>query len=168
MAVPRIRLIADSAIAKDGRPLFLPDLDTQWKGELLFAIRISRLGKNIPEKFAGRYFDAMTLVHLLSPSVDNGSSTDIARAMDSALICGSWLQIPKDSASDISSPSGSAHIDMNDLGINRHIHEISRFVTFKTGDILVFRSAKLPVDIISDTYITGNIGSTECIKFKIK
>lgn len=58
---PVIFLKPDSALLKDGRPFFLPDFsaDVQYEAELV--VRICRLGKCIPQQFAHRYYDAVTV-----------------------------------------------------------------------------------------------------------
>ena len=58
---PVVFLKPDSSLLKDGKPFFLPDHlgRVDYEGELV--VRICRLGKNIPERFAHRYYDAVTV-----------------------------------------------------------------------------------------------------------
>ena len=51
----------DSALLKSGKPFFIPDDlgRIEYEGELV--VRICRLGKSIPERFAHRYYDAVTV-----------------------------------------------------------------------------------------------------------
>ena len=58
---PVIFTKADSALLKDGKPFFIPDFMGRIDYETEIVVRISRLGKGIPEKFAHRYYDAVTV-----------------------------------------------------------------------------------------------------------
>ena len=51
---------ADSALLKDGKPFFVPDYLGRVDYETELVVRICRLGKGIPERFAHRYYDAVT------------------------------------------------------------------------------------------------------------
>ena len=51
---PVIFTKADSALLKDSKPFFLPDFMGQIDYETEVVVRICRLGKSIPERFAHR------------------------------------------------------------------------------------------------------------------
>ena len=46
---------------KDSKPFFIPDFSRQVDYETELVVRINRLGKNIAERFAHRYYDAVTV-----------------------------------------------------------------------------------------------------------
>ena len=58
---PVIFLKADSSLLKDHKPFFIPDFMGRIDYETEIVVRISRLGKGIPERFAHRYYDAVTV-----------------------------------------------------------------------------------------------------------
>ena len=58
---PVIFTKADSAILNQGKPFFIPDHLGRIDYETEVVVRICRLGKNIPERFAHRYYDAVTV-----------------------------------------------------------------------------------------------------------
>ena len=58
---PVIFTKADSALLKDHKPFFIPDWSQQVDYETEVVVRICRLGKSIPERFAHRYYDAVTV-----------------------------------------------------------------------------------------------------------
>ena len=58
---PVIFLKADTALLKDHKPFFIPDHMGRIEYEAEVVVRICRLGKNIPERFAHRYYDAYTI-----------------------------------------------------------------------------------------------------------
>ena len=52
---------ADSALLKDRKPFFVPDFMGRIDYEAELVVRISRLGKCISQRFAYRYYDAVTV-----------------------------------------------------------------------------------------------------------
>ena len=58
---PVIFMKPDSALLKDSKPFFIPDFCEQVDYETEMVVRICRLGKNISERFAHRYYDAVTV-----------------------------------------------------------------------------------------------------------
>lgn len=58
---PVIFTKADSAVLKDHKPFFIPDHMGRIDYETEIVVRISKLGKNISERFAHRYYDAVTV-----------------------------------------------------------------------------------------------------------
>ena len=58
---PVIFTKADSALLKDGKPFFIPDHLGRIEYETELVVRICRLGKTIPQRFAHRYYDAVTV-----------------------------------------------------------------------------------------------------------
>ena len=58
---PVIFTKADSALLKPGKPFFVPDDMGRIDYEAEVVVRICRLSKNIAERFAHRYYDAVTV-----------------------------------------------------------------------------------------------------------
>src|SRR5574344_1625341 len=58
---PVVLLKADSALLKGGKPLFLPDFAERCSAGFHLVVRISRLSKSIPRRFAHRYYYAVTV-----------------------------------------------------------------------------------------------------------
>ena len=57
---PVIFTKADSSLLKDKKPFFIPDDLGQIDYETELVVRICRLGKSIPQRFAHRYYDAVS------------------------------------------------------------------------------------------------------------
>ena len=57
---PVVFLKADSSLLKDKKPFFLPEDLGRVDYETELVVRICRLGKSIPQRFAHRYYDAVT------------------------------------------------------------------------------------------------------------
>ena len=58
---PVIFTKADSALLKDHKPFFIPNHLGRIDYETELVVRICRLGKSIPQRFAHRYYDAVTV-----------------------------------------------------------------------------------------------------------
>ena len=111
-------LIADSAIRPHRRPLFLPD--GEWVCEIRPAVRIERLGKAIPAKFARRYYTHYCLVNCLRPMTNERFTDSIT---DDTIVAGDLLPI-----------EGS---DIDTGQVDSLIERLSHSATFKTGDLII-------------------------------
>lgn len=164
---PRVTLYADSAVCRDGAPLFLPDRYGPWTGAVCVAARVGRLGKGIEPRYAWRYIDAMSLVHvLLSPG------SDLPRIVDQAVIAGQWHQPVAEGALRAEVTDGSAviaaDIPAQALSLPQAVAKVSSLSTLKTGDLLIFSSEAIPTSLTPDTYISANLNNNHCIRFKVK
>lgn len=147
---PVIFLKADSSLQKNGKPFFIPDNMGRIDYEAEIVVRINKLGKTVPVRFAQRYYDAVTLgidftarelQHKLS---QNGQPWDLAKSFDGAATIGEW--IPKEKFLDVQRLR--FHLDINGKTVQegytgdmlRTVDEIvayvSQFFTLKTGDML--------------------------------
>jgi 2-keto-4-pentenoate hydratase/2-oxohepta-3-ene-1,7-dioic acid hydratase in catechol pathway len=152
---PVIFTKADSALLKDGKPFFVPDdmgrID--YEGELV--IRICRLGKAIPERFAYRYYDAVTVGldftarDMQVKARKEGLPWTICKGFDGSAIIGDWVplqSLPEGERTDIQ----SLHFRLDKNGdpvqqgftgdmifsVDALISYLSRYFTLKTGDLL--------------------------------
>ena len=141
---------ADSALLKPGRPFFVPDHLGQIDYEAEVVVRICRLGKNIPTRFAHRYYDAVTVGidftarDLQRRASQNGQPWTICKGFDGSAAIGDW--VPKEKFLDIQRIH--FHLDINGatvqegctsdmlFTVDEIISYISQFFTLKTGDLL--------------------------------
>lgn len=143
-----VRVIADSAIARNNQPWFLPDVGDNWRWQTAVAYRVSRLGKNIAAKFADRYIDAVTLLWVsIADNLDAGHCD----FMDGAVVCGDWM------------PCGELPTSIvNDLV------EYTKFATIKNGDIIAGPVSDSFNEIIVGSHISLKYNEQEVLKFNIK
>lgn len=96
---PVIFTKADSALLKGGKPFFLPDGLGRIDYETELVVRICRLGKGIPEKFAHRYYDAVTLgIDFTARDLQRrlraaGQPWELCKGFDGAAAIGTWLPL---------------------------------------------------------------------------
>lgn len=147
---PVIFLKADSALLKDHKPFFIPDHMGNIEYEAEVVVRICRLGKSIPERFAHRYYDAFTVGidftarEMQRKLAAQGKPWDIAKGFDGSACIGEW--VPKEKLPDIQRLR--FHLDINGQEVQQGytgdmfykvdeiIAYISQFYTLKMGDIL--------------------------------
>ena len=178
----QVYLMADSSLLKDGKPLFLPDFAQEFIAYPALVVRINRLGKNIAKRFASRYYDAVTVglcveAQGFSNSAKIADTDSIVNAFDGAAILGDFSSIDNYDLTtkhviSINTANGvNLVLSTSDmiLDIDSLIEELSKYYTFKIGDIL-FTGYKPELGIklsINDT-IVGKLDETELLHFKIK
>lgn len=147
---PVIFTKADSSLLKDGKPFFVPDHLGRIDYETEVVVRISRLGKSIPEQFAHRYYDAVTVGidftarDLQKRLREEGQPWEITKGFDGAAVIGEWTDKNLYQsmqglrfALDINGERRQEGCTCDMLtSIDRLIAYISTFFTLKTGDLL--------------------------------
>ena len=99
-AEPVIFLKADSALLKNGKPFFVPDWAGHVDYEAELVVRICRLGKGIPVRFAHRYWDALTVGidftarTLQQQARSQGMPWTICKGFDGSAVIGEWKTLP--------------------------------------------------------------------------
>lgn len=141
---------ADSALLKNGKPFFVPDHLGRIDYEAEIVVRINRLGKNIAERFARRYYDALTVgIDFTARDLQTrlrkaGHPWEICKGFDGSAAIGEWVDIDK--VRDVQAVR--FRLDRNGqtvqegctcdmlFRVDELIAYISRFFTLKTGDLL--------------------------------
>lgn len=148
--VPVIFTKADSSLLKDKKPFFIPDGLGQIDYETELVVRISRLGKSIPQRFAHRYYDAVTVGidftarELQRKLRDAGQPWELCKGFDGAAAIGEWMPVEK--FRDVQAIH--FRLDINGrtvqegctsdmlFKVDELIAYVSRYFTLKTGDML--------------------------------
>ena len=179
---PVIFTKADSALLKDHKPFFVPDWCDQVDYETEIVVRICRLGKAIPERFAHRYYDAVT-VGIDFTARDwqrrfrqEGKPWELCKGFDGSAAIGEW--IPKERFRNLQALP--FHLDINGktvqegctadmiFSIDALIAYISRFFTLKTGDLL-YTGTPLGVGPVHiDDHLEGYIDQLKVLEFNCK
>ena len=147
---PVIFCKAESSLIKNHKPFFIPDYMGRIEYETELVVRICRLGKTIPERFAHRYYDAVTVGidftarEMQQKMKEKGLPWDVCKGFDGAAAIGEWVD--KDKLPDIQRLR--FHLDINGntvqegcscdmlYKVDEIISYVSRFFTLKTGDLL--------------------------------
>lgn len=86
----------DSALITRGRPFFIPDYTKECEYEAELVVRICRMGRSISERFAHRYYDAVTVgVDFTARDLQRrlraeGLPWDLAKGFDGSAVVGEF------------------------------------------------------------------------------
>lgn len=179
---PVIFTKADSALLKDGKPFFIPDWMGRIDYETELVVRICRLGKSIPERFAHRYYDAVTVgidftARDMQRSLrDARLSWDLCKGFDGSAAIGEWVD--KEKLRDIQSLRFRLDINGSTVQegytgdmlfrVDEIIAYISRFFTLKTGDILYTGTPAGIGPVHIDDRLTGYLEDRKVLEFNCK
>lgn len=180
--VPVIFTKADSSLLKDGKPFFVPDDMGRIDYETGIVVRICRLGKAIPARFAHRYYDAVTVGidftarELQAELRKKGLPWEMCKGFDGAAAIGEWVSVEK--FRDVQALQ--FHLDINGktvqegrtsdmlFKIDEIIEYISKYFTLKTGDI-IYTGTPVGVGPVNiDDHLTGYIEDRKVLEFNIK
>lgn len=147
---PVIFTKADTALTKDGKPFFIPDHMGRIEYETELVVRINKMGKTIPARFAHRYYDAVTVGidftarELQKKLKEAGKPWELCKGFDGSAVIGEWVD--KEKLKDIQQLR--FHLDINGktvqdgysgdmlYKVDEIIEFISQYFTLKTGDLL--------------------------------
>ena len=180
--VPVIFTKADSSLLKDGKPFFVPDDMGRIDYETEIVVRICRLGKAIPARFAHRYYDAVTVGidftarELQAELRKKGLPWEMCKGFDGAAAIGEWVSVEK--FRDVQALQ--FHLDINGktvqegrtsdmlFKIDEIIEYISKYFTLKTGDI-IYTGTPVGVGPVNiNDHLTGYIEDRKVLEFNIK
>ena len=179
---PVLFMKPDTALLKDGKPFFLPDFseDVQYETELV--VRVSRLGKNIAERFAHRYYDQLTVGidftarDLQKKQKELGLPWEIAKGFAQSAADGSFIPIESVTALqdlnfrlDINGETVQAGNSREMIySVDRIIAFISRFFTLKIGD-LIFTGTPAGVGPVKiNDHLQGYVEDRKLLDFWVK
>ena len=179
---PVIFMKPDSAILKDGKPFFIPDFSKEIHYETEIVVKIDRLGKNIAERFAHRYYNEVTVgIDFTARDLQRelrakGLPWEISKAFDNSAVIGAF--VPLDRVGDINRIS--FHLDINGqkvqegntsdmlFPVDKIIAYVSRFFTLKMGD-LIFTGTPAGVGPVHEgELLEGYLEDTKVLEFKVK
>lgn len=173
---------ADSSLLKSGKPFFVPDFMGRIDYEAELVIRICRLGKNIPQRFAHRYYDAVTVgIDFTARDVQQqlrakGLPWDLSKSFDGAAAIGEW--VGKDKFLDVQALR--FHLDINGqtvqegctadmvFGIDEIVAYISQYFTLKTGDVIFTGTPAGVGPVHIDDHLEGYVEERKVLEFNCK
>lgn len=148
---PVFFLKPETALIPSNHPFIYPDFTNDLHHEVELVLRINRLGKNIAEKHASKYYSEIgigidfTARDLQQEQKTKGLPWEIAKAFDHSAPLGQKF-LPKDSFPDIGNIN--FHLDINGRTVqkgttadllfpfDRIIAYVSQFCTLKIGDLI--------------------------------
>jgi 2-keto-4-pentenoate hydratase/2-oxohepta-3-ene-1,7-dioic acid hydratase in catechol pathway len=183
-AEPLFFLKPDSALQLQKHPFYLPDWSDDIHYEVELVVRINRLGKSIEERFASKYYAEVGLgIDFTARDVqqtckEKGHPWEKAKAFDgSAVVSKNWLAL-SDFESGIQGIEFSLHRNgevvqkgnTKDMifPVDSLIAYVSRYLTFKVGDLLFTGTPSGVGRVESGDLLEGFIEGTPCFRVQVK
>lgn len=179
---PVIFMKPDTALLQRGKPFFLPDFSDEVHYETELVVKICRLGKNIGERFAHRYYNEVTIGvdftarDLQRKQKELGLPWEIAKGFDNSAAIGEFIS--KEEVSDIQDVN--FHLDINDrtvqqgntkemiYPVDKIIAYVSRFFTLKIGD-LIFTGTPAGIGPVAiNDHLQGYLEDRKLLDFRVK
>ncbi|MFT4032380.1 MAG: fumarylacetoacetate hydrolase family protein [Siphonobacter sp.] len=172
----------DSALLRENNPFYLPDFTEDVHHELEIVLKITKLGKNIPVKFAENYYDEIALgIDFTARDIQSklkakGLPWDIAKGFDSSAPISKF--VPKTQFESF--PKLNFELTVNDevrqsgdttmmlWSFGEIIAYISKFFTLKIGD-LIFTGTPAGVGPVKiGDHLKGTLEGITMLDFEVK
>ncbi len=172
----------DSALLKNGKPFFIPDGLGNIDYEAELVVRICKLGKSIPQRFAHRYYDAVTVgIDFTARDLQRqlraeGKPWEMCKSFDGSAVIGKWLDIAE--INDIQALNFRLDINGSTVQsgfsgdmlfpVDEIIAYVSRNFTLKTGDLLYTGTPVGVGPVHINDHLTGWIEDKKVLEFNVK
>ena len=179
---PVIFTKADSALLTGGKPFFIPEFTQQCDYETELVVRISHLGRSIPERFAHRYYTEVTVgIDFTARDMqqrlrEKGLPWDLCKGFDGSAAVGEW--VPLDELGDVQDLH--FRLDINGQTVQQGhtadmlyqvdelVSFVSRYFMLKTGD-LIFTGTPAGVGPVHiDDHLVGYLEGRKVLEFNVK
>jgi 2-keto-4-pentenoate hydratase/2-oxohepta-3-ene-1,7-dioic acid hydratase in catechol pathway len=179
---PTIFMKSESSLLKNGKPFFIPDFSSEIHYETEIVVKINRLGKNIAERFARRYYSEVTVGidftarDLQRRLKSEGLPWEISKAFDNSAAVGDF--IPLDQAGDINHIP--FRLEINEVKVqegntadmlfpvDKIVAYASRFFTLKMGDLIYTGTPEGVGPVRLGDRLQGYIGDRKLLDFNVR
>ena len=179
---PIIFMKPDTAVLKDNKPFYLPEFSNDIHHEIEIVLKISKEGKFISEKFAGKYFEEIglgidfTARDIQQKHKEKGLPWELAKSFDNSAPVSRFL--PKSSYSDLYNINFKLDLNQQTVqegntkdlifSFEKLISYVSEFITLKKGD-LIFTGTPAGVGKVKmGDHLEGYLEGEKLIDFFIK
>ena len=180
-SVPMIFMKPDSAIIKNGKHFYVPDFLGCVDFEAEIVVRINKLGKSIPARFAHRYYDAITVGidftarDMQRAFIEAGSPWELSKGFDGSAVLGEFRPVEQYNINDVpfsltidDKVVQSASTAQMLFKVDEIIAYISRFCTLKTGDLIFTGTPAGSGPVSIGTHLRGYIGEDKVLDFQVR
>lgn len=179
---PVIFLMPETALVRNNKPFFYPDFSNDIHYEVELVIKINKLGKNIAEKFAHRYYDEIGIgIDFTARDVQanlkkKGLPWEKSKAFDGAAPLGEFVS--KNEFKDVTdinfSLEKNGEIVQNGntknmiFSFDAIIAHVSKFFTLKIGDLIFTGTPAGVGPVIIGDILNAKIENQELLKVSVK
>jgi len=179
---PMFFMKPETSIVRNNKPFFYPGFSEDVHYEAEIVLKINKLGKNIEERFAHRYFDEIgigidfTARDLQQKCKEKGKPWEIAKAFDGSAPISEF--VPKSNYTDLNNLHFS--LDLNEKTVQNGttkdlifnfdvlIAYISKFVTLKIGDLIFTGTPAGVGSVQKNDRLVAKIEAEVFMDFKVK
>lgn len=182
----------DTAIGKEGWPFFVPEFSNQVEYETEVVVRISRLGRCIPTRFAHRYYNEISLGidftarDLQRELKEKGLPWEISKGFDGSAVVGKFVKLEELGIATEANPNGKSIQDLHfEMRLNDETRQVghtadmlhtideivsyaSQFFMLKIGDIIFTGTPKGVGTVKEGDIIKASLEGQELLTCKIK
>jgi 2-keto-4-pentenoate hydratase/2-oxohepta-3-ene-1,7-dioic acid hydratase in catechol pathway len=149
-------LKCDSSILVNRKPFFIPDWSKDVRMTPCAVLRVSRMGKNIGEKFASRYYDAVAPgLNICAADILAQGDGVKAWAFDYSLPLGKFMDLSQWQKDTI-------------MSFDEAIHRVSEIMTIRQGDLIFVDCNVASRPLVKEEVIVVNQEEQELLYCKIK
>ena len=179
---PVIFMKPDSALLKGGKPFFIPDFSSELHYETEVVVKINKLGKNIAERFARRYYNEITVGidftarDLQRDLRQKGLPWELCKGFDGSAVIGDFVSLSE------TEPVQAIrfHLDIDGktvqegntadmiFSVDRIIAYVSRFHTLKTGDLIYTGTPAGVGKVEIGNHLQGYLGERKLLDFYVR
>ena len=191
LSEPVIFMKSDSALLKDGKPFFIPDFSSEIHYETEVVVKINKVGKNIGEQFAHRYYNEITVgIDFTARDIQNelrqkGLPWEICKGFDQSAVIGDFVTLNELKSFSEQEQTGiiqqqDFHLDIDGetvqkgntsdmiFSVDQIISYVSRFFTLKIGDLIYTGTPAGVGPVKIGNHLQGYLGNRKLLDFYIR
>lgn len=173
----------DTAILRDNAPFYYPNFSKDIHHEVELVLRVSKEGKNIEEKFAQKYYDAIglgidfTARDLQQKAKEKGLPWDIAKGFNGSAPLANTFK-PVSEFKDLKNINFSLKVDgeikqqgntsLMLFSFDYIISYLSRFFTLRTGDLIFTGTPKGVGPVKVGNVLTAYMEDEKLLEFEVR
>lgn len=182
-AEPTIFLKPDSSLLRDNKPFFIPRFSNRIEHEIEIVVRIDKLGKNIEERFAHRYYSHVALgVDFTARDLQNkfkemGQPWELSKGFDNSAVISEFVPIAQLGANinDINfelyknnSLVQKGNTSQMIFSVDKIIEFVSKYFTLKIGDLIYTGTPNGVGAVAINDRLEGFIEGNRLLDFYVK
>ena len=172
----------ENALIYNNLPFFVPDFSNDIHYECELVLRICKTGKNIEERFASAYYDAITLGidftarDIQKRCIQKGEPWEIAKSFDCSAPMGDFMPLSEAGfPGDIEfrlEKNGAVVQNGNSKNLifsfDHIISHVSKYITLKTGDVIFTGTPAGVGPVAPEDLLEGFLADKKVLTVRVK
>ena len=161
----------DSSLLVNRKPFFVPEFSGALVAYPCLVLKVNRLGKNISEKFAGRYFSEVATGYNIRTANDallSSSQMLSSFAFDYSAVVGEFVEASEMTDAVFTFQNRQLGIEQLICSAAQALHHISEFVTLRMGDMVAIDFLAEPIPLDRELLLTAAYNDKQTLFCRIK